>query len=143
MENFEYLYKRRNIRRTFIIAFFLALLVNLPIDEIYRKAIIVPPSEALAQADNVLSLYAEFETQIMPSDTDLSPMQAVVDTTILSELKNTRELLDIVMKKNISVNYFIDWTFVKDLWQEGWVALLRFMFGCLVTSLLITFGAPF
>jgi hypothetical protein len=141
-KNFEYQYRRKNIRLTFTIGLILALLINVPFDEVYRRASLITTSEAISLADRALSLYAEFEAQ-PSSDPTQSNLQVVPDTTAFNQLKIAQRAIGMVAERKGSVNYLIDWSFIKNLWQKGWIAILRFLFGCVITSLLITFGAPF
>jgi len=41
------------------------------------------------------------------------------------------------------LDYLVNWSDVSQIWNDGLFAVLRHLFSCLVTALLLSFGAPF
>jgi len=57
MSNFEYTYRRGNLRLTFIIAFLTACVFHLSFQNIYQNALKMPPEKAVSLANEALTLY--------------------------------------------------------------------------------------
>ena len=64
------------------------------------------------------------------------------DSTVLKQLQNVREILNVMATRGNSGVNLIDLAFVRNLVEQGWIAASRYIFGCLLTALLISFGAP-
>lgn len=54
--NFDYAYRRRNVRQTLVIGFLLAILLNLPINALYRQARSLSPEQVSQLAESALKL---------------------------------------------------------------------------------------
>jgi len=131
--NFEFSYKRRNLRQTFTISLLTAVFLNLPVERLYRRATAVPPGEAMAIAERTMALYQQ-QRGATPADS------------------LTRQRIEHVANQALAaagagdqhVDYAISVSRLRELWAEGkgW-ALFRFLAGCLMTALLTSFGAPF
>jgi hypothetical protein len=128
--NFEYAYKRRNLRQTFTIALVFAFFFNLPFDVMYSKASAVSPDQAAALVEQAISLYDRstrdsigvFERRQLLADAT----QAVVGTPTLK-----------------GVDYLVDLKSMLGLLNSGFDKVLRHILGLLITALLASFGAPF
>jgi hypothetical protein len=143
LQNFEFVYRRRNLRQTFTFGFILALDFNLSFDQIYRNAGTMSASEATALADRTLALYATYQTQYSRPDTGATAKPIPPDSSVLIQLQKARETMIAVAARGGTTLNVIDLAFVKKLYQEGQMAVFRYLFGCLLTALLISFGAPF
>jgi len=133
-ENFEYQYRRRNTRLTATIAFLLALLCNLPFDELYRKARETDPATAVAMAEKVLELYHARQE-----------LGAGQDSVVLRNLEIAGNVAAETLKAERSkmyVDYLISWPFVQNLFRQGWLEILKYLLGCAVTAVFVAFGAP-
>jgi len=141
-ENFEYLYRRRNLRQTFVIAFLIAFTLDLPFQRIYDKARKVSEAETIAIAEKAIELYST-------SAKDAALAGAPTTSRGGSEaiLKGAQAILaDFISQqgKPASATYpapIIDTTTIVRLFKQ----YPRFdeLLGCLVTALLVSFGAPF
>jgi hypothetical protein len=43
----------------------------------------------------------------------------------------------------VGLDYLVNWSDVGQIWNDGLLAIIRHLFSCLVTALLLSFGAPF
>jgi len=43
----------------------------------------------------------------------------------------------------VGLEYLMEWSDVRAVWNDGLFAVLRHLFSCLITALLLSFGAPF
>lgn len=135
--NFHYAYKRRNLRQTFTIAFTVAILFNLTFERIYTSAIKATPEEAAALAERAVSLYESRKEGVAGADS----------TEVEEQLALARKVMEGVMatvsqEKKI-VDYIVDRDDIFGLTGSRTVSLLRFVLGCLLTAVLVSFGAPF
>jgi hypothetical protein len=136
IKNFTYTYRRRNLRQTFTIALLIALMCNLPLDRLYQKASALSSEEATRLAGQSLALYGQLQRDsvIEARKCDLQRLLGGAATTagtiVTTPVFGPR------------VNYVIDWTTVQALWSQGFWGVLRHLFGCLITALLLSFGAP-
>lgn len=134
--NFEYTYRRRNLRLTFTFALLISLLFNFSAERIYLKATMLSAEESVALAENSIRLYESFETEeIIDSATmkqKVEKAKKILDTSLesLSETENSQK-------------YFVTWDDIKTLSDKPIWALIRYLFGCLITAILVSFGAPF
>ena len=131
--NFEYAYRRRNLRQTFVIGFVFAVLFNLPLERIYQRANSLSPAEAAAIALQAMEAY---DRGMVATDTsatpDLEQVKAILQKTVLD-----------TTRYQASANYLMDFREVGRLWDAGFFTMLRFLFGCFLSALLVSFGAPF
>ena len=137
-KDFEYTYRRRNMRQSFTIALLIAVVCNLPFHRLYRMSSQLSPDEAVKLAEKTSEIY---DKHIEEWDE--------ADTTADARIRDAEALAHAYLADAAStvapgsVNYIIDWTYVRNLWSDGLYAILRQLFGCLVTALLVSFGAPF
>ncbi len=75
--NFEYTYKRRNLRQTFIIAFLTACVGHLSFQEIYHNASQMPPQQAIALANDAMALA---DKVLAPNTNNVPHTDSVVNT---------------------------------------------------------------
>jgi hypothetical protein len=136
IKNFAYTYQRRNMRHTFTIALLIALICNLPLDRLYQKASSLSSVEATQLAGQTLALYSQIQRDSIThlGNTDLK--------RLLSDAATTAGTVVAAPALSPRVNYVIDWATIRALWNAGVWAVLRFLFGCLITALLLSFGAP-
>lgn len=132
-KNFEYIYGRRNLRHTFIIAFLLAFLCKLPFDRLYEDASRVSADEAIAIAERVTSAYTLTATQSQDDERNFA-----VDSVIVADIWK-----QVLQRKDNWHNYIIDWSKLQEMIYPDVTAFLRYVLGCLVTAILVAFGAPF
>ena len=158
MQNFQYMYERRNLRQTFTWALALALLFNLPLGGIYRRASAMSLAEALALSEKAQALHAEYtklEAERTAGTTNVT--EGDLQALRLREQK-VRELSDQALQISTgSIN-----TDLRILLRElranltgrqpasGQPGLpnraangFSFVLGCLLTAILVSFGAPF
>jgi hypothetical protein len=142
MQNFQYVYERRNLRQTFTWALAIALLFNLPLAGIYRRAAALPLADALALSERAQALHAEY-TKLEaeraraaggPADPTLQALQAREQRLRAA----ADEALQISAGRSINTD-------VRSLVGEMKTNIrsLSFLVGCLLTATLVSFGAPF
>jgi hypothetical protein len=141
MQNFQYAYERRNTRQTFTFAFGVALMFNLPLAAIYARAASMPLADALALSDRAQALHAEYtklEAETVPG---APPRPGEVEALKQREQK-LRALADGALQ--ISADRSIP-TDLRNLGRDLLVNVrsLSFLVGCLLTAILVSFGAPF
>ncbi len=137
IRNFDYLYERRNARQTFLIALLVAVLFNLPIDRLWNSASQLSSEEAVSIAEQYMDIYqrsTDTTRKADPKMEKLADSARVVLTDALATIKHSEGDRD------------DDLTTVFNMQPEwdlfSWGALL-YLFLCLITALLISFGAPF
>jgi hypothetical protein len=134
--NFEYQYERRNLRQTFIIALVMALLFNLSLQRLYQHATAVSPDEAVSLAETNLKLYQQYQETVQTSSLNGKGASAPLDAAQLKKLLGlSREILE--QSKGIEFR-FVGLDAFGNAKTIG-----RYILGCLVTALLLSFGAPF
>jgi hypothetical protein len=128
-KNFDHTYRRRNLRQTMIFGFLLAFLAEQPLPEIYRAAKKVPLEQAVAAAEEARAIYQQEgarDTSLMRTPEELAKVGGQL-TNLLAR------------PDSLSRAPWEDVTFER----LGMHALTpRYLFGCLLTALLIAFGAP-
>jgi hypothetical protein len=132
--NFDYAYQRRNTRQTFVIAIVLALCCNFPFDRIFREASALPPEAAIAAAEAMVGHWEAVSNVGAPADQEafedqLQDMQAAI--AHLGDLASESGQLD----------YLLDLADLRAMWDDKWMGV-RYLFGCLITAILVSFGAP-
>jgi hypothetical protein len=135
-ENFTYAYQRRNMRHSFVFALLIALACNLPFDLLYMKASGLSMEQASALAEQALAMQA----QITKDSLGATPTAEAVNQ-LLATSKSVLEKVQ-AGKGLGSVTYFVDGKTLAGLWQGGFTTILRYLLGCFVTALLVSFGAP-
>jgi hypothetical protein len=167
LQNFSYQYRRRNLRQTFTLAMLVAIVLNLPFEQIFVRATAVTPEQAIALAENARALYqqaaeagddqarlrevgnqalaiASSATSLVcgPRDTGLTT-DVVVTTEQAAARQATAQNVPYTCENALNLDYFLD---PVQLWQRLFDrrnGSPRFLFGCFLTAVLVTFGAPF
>jgi hypothetical protein len=170
LQNFGYQYRRRNLRHTFTIGFIVAAVLNLPFEQIYVRATALGPEQAIALAERAQRLYVD--SAAVPAGPEQAAVQQrlrmlaeqalavahsaanvacgprdaglTTDDIAAAAAADAAAHGRIAACENVaSVDYALDpgavWTSIAD----GRLTSLRFLFGCLISAVLITFGAPF
>jgi hypothetical protein len=150
LQNFGYQYRRRNLRQTFTLAFVVTVVLNLPFEQIYLRATALTPEQAVALAESAQRLYTESQkmrTGATPSE-EQKRLQALA-TEALAVANRARVTCTSsadspvsdapITCENAAVDPAVVWATVSD----GRLLSLRFLMGCLISAVLITFGAPF
>jgi hypothetical protein len=170
LQNFGFQYRRRNLRQTFTIAFLVTVLLNLPFEQIYVRATALSPEQAIALAESAQRLYGE--AQRVPAGPDRAatqerlrtladqalavansaanvtcgPRDAGLTTDAMAEAAATDAAVRgrVTTCENVaSVDYLLNPANVLTSLADGRLSSLRFLFGCLISAVLISFGAPF
>lgn len=131
-KNVEHAYRRRNLRQTFTFGFLLAVTANQPIGRIYDRATAIPLDQAIAATEALQAVYEQEVTR---------------DTTAVRQLEQLHQLANGIMARLPRTDEPTPFTRGVGVWAEPPALrtpgdLLFFLFGCLVTALLISFGAP-
>jgi hypothetical protein len=137
--NFEYTYSRANRRQTFIIAFLLSFIFYLPIDILYQNAQKLDPESAIKLAETTMGIY---EDNIEKPDSLNSEKP---DSLIQKNLELAKQILTERLKDQSTesgLEYFSDWSAFSDIFS-GDFRLFLYLFYCGITSIFLTFGAPF
>ena len=142
---FDFQYRRRNSRHSVLIAILLTVTCNLPIQEVYKAASGMDESQAMALADQVM--------KISQQESHPNPPGNTIDTTRerSNGINTSRELIDAIKKAGGTRARLFDVqsaaSKVKALFVardgkqesgESW----KYLFGCFITAILISFGAP-
>ena len=136
-KNFEYTYKRRNLRQTFIIALIFTLLFQLNVGKIYQKAASMSPKETLALAEGYVQLYEQLDDQEKESSLEeLDKRIEEINAQLLKDFGTQTKPEPI----QVMINRW--WKNVTQMGTSPINAVLRYFLECLVTTLLICFGAP-
>jgi hypothetical protein len=117
MDNFLRASKRRNLRQTFTLALVVAAAFDLPFHEVYGIA--------AGAGGEVPATELRLQTGGFSSGSGADP-SAQGDDGVPTE----------------SVNYLLDSAELGRLRNAGWPERLRFVFGCVLTAALVSFGAP-
>jgi hypothetical protein len=131
LKSFDHQYRRRNLRQTFLFGFLLAIALNLPFDQIVDRATKIPTDRAITLAHDAQQLYQ----QAVASGTDQEQMRELT-TRALAIASQSAE-------GATRVDYFINPVDLWARWRTAPATGFGFLFGCLVTALLLAFGAPF
>jgi hypothetical protein len=133
MQNYDYEYRRRNMRQTVLVALLVTLAFSLPFDRIYQAATQVSPEQASQLAETAVGLF----------EADMSAVGEVSDT-VRAQMDTARDIATAVMSslgpEAESLGRLITWDDVSEMRQQNTV--LRYLLGCLLTALLVSFGAP-
>jgi hypothetical protein len=170
LQNFGYQYRRRNMRQTFTLAFIVTMVLNLPFEQIYVRATSLSPEQAIALAQSAQRLYAD--SRSVPEGPDAAATRERLRTlaeqalAIANSAANvtcgprdagltTDEIAQVAAEdaaargrvatcENVaSVDYVLNPAAIWTSLADGRLTSLRFLFGCLISSVLITFGARF
>lgn len=133
-QNVEAAYRRRNLRQTFVIGFLVAVVFELPFNDLMNRASTVPLDQAISATTGLRELYASHVLDGSQTDSVTggvgSAFNAAVDTL-------SRKLLVL----STPVDHLDISRGLSHLTPTR--AGLRYLLDCLVTTLLISFGAPF
>ena len=151
MENYEYAYRRRNLRQSFVLALLLALWCDFAFDAIYSRAAASTEQEAHAAAERAIQLYAAQQPAVAsassakvanpgsvqsgatPSSSSTSGTQPVqISYLPQTRLRNALKEIGSVFRHPAGGNV---------MRQLGDISY--YLFGCILTAILICFGAPF
>lgn len=139
-KNFEHSYRRRNLRHSFTIAFVVAMLFNLPFQELWQAAGRLSDTDFAATSEKALTLFER--SQNLPSASEYekernqlreAAKQLVGDLTDRCELQ----------KGGGFSNFRMRW--IGAVWKqlEAFTDKLFYILGCLFSAVLVSFGAPF
>lgn len=139
--NFDFTYRRRNTLITFCIALTLSIAANLPIGRLYHRADTMSPDEAVAMAEAMQKL----------SDSLAAPDQAHAAQydRIRARLLRALENMSVGQPEPNSPNATDQgWLSrfgggLRDVWMRVRSGGPLYLVECLITALLLSFGAPF
>ena len=132
--NFDYSYQRRNTRQTFVIAIVLAVCCNFPFDRIFREAATLPPQTAIAAAQAMVDYWQAVSSAGQSAEQEVTEEQ-------LAALKAAVDHLGIVSAESGQLDYVLNIADLQAMWGDKWMGV-RYFFGCLITAILVSFGAP-
>jgi hypothetical protein len=147
--NFEHVYRRRNTALTLLFALGVVLVLDMPIGAVYRQSKAMTPEQAVTLAEAARGVYDSLN-QLSTVDsakqrTDSARAQEYLrfSNDILSSLRQSANLGP--GPSATTSNYISART--SQLWGQlragGVGGSLGYLLECLVTALLISFGAPF
>jgi hypothetical protein len=143
--NFDFTYRRRNTLITFGIALTLSLVANLPISRLYRRAETMSPEETVAMAEAMRKLYDSLPgTQTAPDPAQAAQFERIRER-LLRALDNMSDA-----RLDPSFGSATDQSWLGgiggrlgDMWGRMRAGGPLYVIECLITALLISFGAPF
>jgi hypothetical protein len=127
VKNFDHAYRRRNLRQTFTFGFLLAVIAQQPLGDIYRSAKAVPIDQAVAAAESARAIYA----QQTPGDTATARSSAALKAYADSLVGTLHQ---------VSPGPTLTGS-LKTVGRR--IREPAYLLGCLLTAVLISFGAPF
>lgn len=137
-QNLNFTLRRRHIRQTTVLAFIVVFLFGLPIQEIYQKAASIDAETSTAVAEKLVNL----NEQLLRNDTSAVQNTAVVDSLlrVISLHLHQNVLADTVRQSEVNIPVL-----KSEHWKKyrGFTGIIHYLFGCLITTVLISFGAPF
>jgi hypothetical protein len=143
MRNYEHNSRRRNLRQTFTFALLLALAFDLPFGRLYNEARRVPPDQAF---EMLAAASAAYDTVVAGGDT-----LRVVTRVLPPRVQAYAEaMLDSAVKRDSTAAAGgdpLDYAGLvarakANLVDRGWRGGIDYVFGSLLTALLLSFGAP-
>lgn len=142
--NFEYIYKRRNTLLTIVFAIAVALLGDLPVSRLYEQAAALSAEEATALAESMTRLYDSIPAGTAVNDSlraraELLRTQAIEILNQRAGLGLDPELGAAAAEQDLQGTLGRFRIVGIRVSQDGPLYLLE----CLLTALLISFGAPF
>lgn len=151
MQQFDFAYRRRNLRQTFLLGFLVAFIGGYPIGVLYQKAsrMTAEEAQALAQAATSLADSVALRAQARPTSDSAAASDTVPNPDSLAKakadldqtLKDARTALRL-LRSDASSNA-LSFSSFTGFFKLGWRKQLEYFFGSLVTALLLSFGAPF
>lgn len=152
LSNFTYRYRRRNLRQTFTIALFVAVALNLPFGRIHARATAVSPEEAVAMAASAEALVEQLELSGADSAelreigarsirlAEQATAAACSSSGAVGDVQATQA--DALPCEPYSIDLFLHPGTAWDRFRATGISV-SYLLGCLLTAVLITFGAPF
>jgi hypothetical protein len=134
VRNFEYAYRRRNLRQTVILGFVVAAAFELPFEKLFADARALSPEQAARVAEVATAAYAQHSADSQQTGRTPEP-----DTAAIQAI---RTVINTVSHRDAKVDYVVNWSRFSTAAGVQWRDLFRYLFGCLLTALLISFGAP-
>jgi hypothetical protein len=135
--NFEYAYRRRNIRHTLVIALVIVVLFDLPLDRLIRTSAQLSADEAVELARTAVELYDRQKELHGTADS------AMADQLVLALRVSSASLRRADPAGGDTMRSLLNVRLLTVLPQQGLGATGRYLLGCLLTTLLVSFGAPF
>lgn len=130
VKNYDLAYRRRNLRQTFLLGFVVAFLAEQPLSDIYRAAKEVPLEQAIVAVEQARAIYEQDARRDTSVTRTPAALRAWADsiTAVLTTADSTRT---------------VAWEELdgEKLGRNSTDPL--FLIGCLLTAILISFGAPF
>jgi hypothetical protein len=130
VKNYDHAYRRRNLRQTFVFGFVVAFLAEQPLGDVYREARRVPLDQAVAAVEQARAIYQADAGRDTASVRTPAQLRTWADsiTAVLQMTDSTRT----VAWERLDVNQL-----------RANATKPTFLVGCLLTAILISFGAPF
>lgn len=141
-ELFQFRWRRRNMRQTFIFGTLIAFFAAQPIDRIYQRAETLSATETIQLAEGIVDLY-EAQQEVLAQETERTgtppPLtRAQIDSALTISLA----ALD-----DTEMSEFNGWRAFWGPDAQGnpirWDTRVWYLLGSLMTAVLISFGAPF
>ncbi|MGQ0703941.1 MAG: hypothetical protein ACT4PM_12480 [Gemmatimonadales bacterium] len=130
-KNVEHAYRRRNLRHTITIGFLVSFLLHLPIDRLYQRASAIPLTQAIAAAEEARAIYAQEAARDPSAARSAAELLRLADTL---RMRLSQPAIPLETRFTLS-------SYRQEL--ATWRAGVFYLIGCLSTTLLVTFGAPF
>lgn len=169
ISNFQYTYKRRNLRQTFVIAFLAAYLFHLSFLNIYDNASKMPPQQAVALATQAMALYtANVATNNIATNSvatnNIAARNVATNNITTNNITTNNLIAHNAVTNKVATNNppsADDYAALETKMQQATAALqsvaqtdflaapklhmpsIAELFDCLVSALLVSFGAPF
>lgn len=138
-ELFEFQYRRRNLALTFLFGFAVAFACAQPLQTIVDRARSMSPEQVTALADRALELH---EALAPDSASDSVPSRPKLDSALTAILRTIDPPRDSTAQAtDTSLTYLIGG--VRLFWDKSGADRTRYLFGCVLTAVLLSFGAPF
>lgn len=156
--NFDYIYRRRNTVLTFVFALIVTIIVDVPVSTLYDRARAMTPEQAVALAEASRQAYDSLtaitsqppdttarDSAKAKSDQERAERLKAISVGVLDKLDSLAGVKPSEALRSMEVKPLLAELSkrLKDLWRDGWTAMLNYLLGCLATALLISFGAPF
>ena len=147
---FDFQYRRHNLLLSFGLGIAAAFLLGYPIQVIVQRASAMSPEQSAALANSVLAMSLQVAAAESASARLAPDAQAKSDSTMMA-LQETLDSLLVVLGRSPgqagvgSPSARPSWHYGMDGFREAHRrnAAVLYVLGCLVTGLLISFGAPF
>ncbi len=151
--NLQYTYKRRNMRQTFTLGLLVAFVMSFPVQDLYDQAAALTDEQAVAMTEQMLTIYESQKVTNAADSVDLNKkleelnsVLAFFTSRIADAIPDTtRTPADSLgekesQKKSETVEIAV---LTSKFWKKGFLEWLSYILGCLMTAILLSFGAPF